>query len=148
MPASRDKSMTHACAFSMNRWVQAKGRIPVSVACFNCSITEEWTANTCLITACLANKGLSHVWKVCGGLLLFFWDATDHTNNTWRTLDQSNNQIIISSCSTGKMCLADSAFGIFRSSDPDLCVLGFCVPRTLYRRQSLSAKLFVLWKGW
>ena len=45
-PASRDESMTPVCAFSMNQSsVQAihsegKGRIPVSVACFNYSIAE------------------------------------------------------------------------------------------------------------
>ena len=43
---TRDESMTPACAFSMNQSsVQAihsegKGRIPVSVACFNYSIAE------------------------------------------------------------------------------------------------------------
>ena len=55
--------MTPACAFSMNQsWVQAihsegKGRIPMSVACFNYSIAEVWKANTCLTTAYLANNG-------------------------------------------------------------------------------------------
>ena len=44
-PAARDESMTPECAFSMNRSVQAihnegRGRISVSVACFNCSIAE------------------------------------------------------------------------------------------------------------
>ena len=55
--------MTPACAFSMNQSsVQAihsegKGRIPVSVTCFNYSIAAEvWTTNTCLTTACLANN--------------------------------------------------------------------------------------------
>ena len=37
--------------------IEGRGRIPVSVACFNCSIAEVWTANTCLTTACLANNG-------------------------------------------------------------------------------------------
>ena len=36
---------------------EGKGRIPVSVACFNYSIAEVWTANTCLTTAYLANNG-------------------------------------------------------------------------------------------
>ena len=36
---------------------EGKGRIPVSVACFNFSIAEVWTANTGLTTACLANNG-------------------------------------------------------------------------------------------
>ena len=46
MPASRDDSMTLACAFSMNQssvqeiHSEGKGRIPVSVACFNYSIAE------------------------------------------------------------------------------------------------------------
>ena len=55
--------MTPACAFSMNQsLVQAihsegRGRIPVPVACFNYSIAEVWTANTCLTTVYLANNG-------------------------------------------------------------------------------------------
>ena len=36
---------------------EGKGRIPVSFACFNYSIAEVWTANTCLTTAYLANNG-------------------------------------------------------------------------------------------
>ena len=45
-PASRDESMTPACAFSMNQSVGAqlhneeRGRLSVSVACFNCSTAE------------------------------------------------------------------------------------------------------------
>ena len=46
----------------ISRLVQAihserRGHIPVSVACFNYSIAEVWTANTCLTTAYLANNG-------------------------------------------------------------------------------------------
>ena len=60
----------------ISRYVQpihseGKGRISMSVACFNCSIAEVWTANTCLTAACLANKG-SVAWKARGGLLLIF----------------------------------------------------------------------------
>ena len=56
-------SMTPASAFSMNQLSmqaihsEGKGRILVSVACFNYSIAQVWTANIFLTTAYLANNG-------------------------------------------------------------------------------------------
>ena len=71
------------------------------------------------------------MWKARGGLLRFFQDATDGTNNTWRTRLQSNNPIIISSRPTGKKNASGGlGFGIFnfRSPDPDLCVTSMGFP--------------------
>ena len=127
-----DESMTPACAFLRNQLVGTGntqwGRICilVSVACFNCSIVEVWTANACLTTACLANNCTVAGVKSIGQITTVLLSA----NNTWRTLDQSNNPIIISSSRTGKKTRpAGSALGIFMSLDPDLCVLGHRILR-------------------
>ena len=125
-PASRDESMTPACAFSMNQSsVQAihsegKGHIPVSVACFNYSIAEVWTANTCLTTACLANNGtvagVKSTRQITTVLLRCYQWYEEHVAD-FRL--QSNNPIIISSSPMGKKHASRGlSFGNFYESGP------------------------------
>ena len=133
--------MTPACAFSMNQSsVQAihsegKGRIPVSVACFNYSIAEVWTANTCLTTACLANNGTCRRCEKHAADYYCSFKMLPTVRITRGGLRlQSNNPIIISSSSTGKKtCVRRTRLWeflgvrtmIYASRDA-----GFCVPES------------------
>ena len=78
--------------FSMNQSVvqaihsEGRGGIPMSVACFNYSIAEVWTANTCLTTACFANNGTVAGVKSKRRIITVLLSITDDTNNTRRTL--------------------------------------------------------------
>ena len=109
--------MIPARVFSMNQSVvqaiysEGRGRIPVSVACFNYSIAEVWTANTCLTTACFANNGTVAGVKSMRRIITVLLSTTDDTNNTWRTLDQSDNPTINSSSPTGKKKHASGGLG-------------------------------------
>ena len=84
--------MIPARVFSMNQSVvqaihsEGRGRIPMSVACFNYSIAEVWTANTCLTTACFANNGTVAGVKSTRRIITVLLSTTDDTNITRRTL--------------------------------------------------------------
>ena len=127
-------------AFSMNQSVRTgntqwgRGRIPVSVAFFNCLIAEVRTANTCLTTACLANNGtvadVKSMQRITSVLLRYY------RRYEWQVADfiQSNNPIITSSSSTGKnMRPVDSALGVLGVRT----LIDSATPRTLSILQKL-----------
>ena len=83
--------MIPARVFSMNQSVvqaihsEGRGRIPMSVACFNYSIAK-CELPTRLTTACFANNGTVAGVKSMRRIITVLLSTTDDTNNTRRIL--------------------------------------------------------------